>query len=67
MDFMVWLICISTCAISLLGGRAYSRYLDEIEASPIRQFLSGTYVAPCVEDNPNNTQRDNYGTRRQLR
>jgi hypothetical protein len=65
MDFMVWLICISTCAISLVGGRAYSRYLDEIEASPMRQFFSGTFVAPYVEDKP--TQRDNYGTRHQLR
>jgi hypothetical protein len=60
---MVWLlICISTCAVILVRGRAYSRYLDELEASPMRQFSTGTYVAPCVEDNPNNTQSDNYGT-----
>lgn len=59
----------SGASAQLYGTQQNSRGMYGTGSNPNSHYVaphttqSGTYIAPHYQTNPNNTQRDNYGTR----
>jgi hypothetical protein len=62
----LWLIAAAVAALSTAAQAQYGGYGtgSNSQSHSVQGYTtrSGTYVQPHEQTNPNNTQRDNYGT-----